>query len=111
VQNCDEGAARLVFSGRTVRLTVEPRVIMVTRAGLLARLRGRSSSTIERSRIVDVQVLPWGSALLLVTADGEAMTFESGAAAQAARDAILCDAPCAAVCTCERCATLTPREG
>jgi hypothetical protein len=111
VLNCDESAARLVFSGRAVRLTVEPRVIVVTRAGLLARLRGRGSSTIDRARIVDVRVLPWGSALLLVTAEGEVMTFELGAAAQAACAAILRDAPYTAVCACERCATLTPREG
>lgn len=111
MQNGDEGTLPLVFSGRAIRLTVEPRVIVIARSGLLNRLRGRASAMIEREHIVDVRVLAWGSVLLLITADGEAQTFELGAEAQAAREAILHRRDCATACGCERCATLTPQEG
>ena len=77
----------LVFSGPTLRVEVGAEQIVVARTGWLARWRG-GMQTIERQRLREARLLPWGGALLLVT-DDRAHTLELGAQAEAALLAIL----------------------
>lgn len=78
-------AAVSQFRGPGVVLTVGADRIEVQQTSLWRRLFARTRrESIARWRITDAQVLTWGKALLLVTADGRALTVELGEQTEAA---------------------------